>query len=75
MTPSIPSTTLPNHEERMRAAERIANWYLGDRGWAGKLVGAYLNPDAAIEALEREQRPEPRTEDDPGRHGYMKWKP
>lgn len=54
MTP-IQSTTLPDHEERMRAAERVALWYLGSRGYAGLLVGAYLNPDSAIASLEREQ--------------------
>lgn len=53
-----PATTLPDHDRRMDAAESVARWYLGDRGWAGKLVGAYLNPDAALEALELEQQPE-----------------
>lgn len=51
-----PSQKLPDHEERMAVAERVARFYLGDRGWAGFLVGAYLNPDAALESLEREQR-------------------
>jgi hypothetical protein len=46
--------TLPDHDERMRVAERVAGWYLGDRGWAGMLVGAYLNHEEAAKNLGRE---------------------
>lgn len=44
----------PDHEDRMRAAEDVARWYLGDRGWAGKIIGAYLWPDESREGLARE---------------------
>ncbi len=44
-----------DHDVRIRAAERMARWYLGDRGWGAKLVGAYLWPRATNEALDREE--------------------
>lgn len=46
------------NEKGMRAAEAVARWHLGDRHWAGLIVGAYLNPDAAMENLRAEQAEE-----------------
>ena len=46
------------HEKGMRAARERAEWELGDASWAGILVGAYLYPDADIDALRREQEPD-----------------
>lgn len=45
-----------DHEKRIRAAERMARWYLGDRNWGAKIVGAYLWPDATNEGLDREEQ-------------------
>lgn len=38
----------------MRAAEAFARWHLGDRGWAGLIINAYLNPESVMENLRRE---------------------
>jgi hypothetical protein len=43
---------LPDHEERMSAARRVAQWELGDSSWAGAIVEAYRDPDAAHEYLD-----------------------
>lgn len=45
----------PDHDERMRVAERFAWWHLGSPSWAGAIVEAYLHPEAVAEALDREQ--------------------
>jgi hypothetical protein len=45
-----------DHDKRMRAAEAVAQWYLADRGWAGKILGAYMYPDESMEDLRRERR-------------------
>lgn len=50
---------LPDHDERMRAAEALAQWHLGSRGWGGLIVGAYPHPVETMENLraERESKP------------------
>jgi hypothetical protein len=56
MNEPIPSNLkLPDHEKRMKAAEERARWKLGDRGWGGLLVGAYLAPDEAMATLREEE--------------------
>lgn len=42
-------------EAGLRAAEAVAQWHLGDRGWARILIGAYLNPEAALANLKAEK--------------------
>ncbi len=44
-----------DHDERLRVAERAARWYLGDRGYGGMIVGAYLWPDETSAGLDREE--------------------
>jgi hypothetical protein len=41
--------------EGMRVARAVAQWHLGYGYWAEKLVGAYLNPEAAEASLRREK--------------------
>lgn len=48
-------TDSPEYEERMKAARERAEWELGDRSWAGVLVGAFLYPDDDQHALEVEK--------------------
>ena len=43
------------HGRRMSAAYERAAWELGDPGWAGVIVGAYLHPDEDEAALKREK--------------------
>lgn len=47
--------TLPDHDERMRVVEQVAGWHLGYSSWGAFLVGAYTNPDAALESLREEK--------------------
>lgn len=47
-----------DHEERMSAARRVAQWRLGDGAWADEIVEAYRDPDAAHEYMDREDVPE-----------------
>jgi hypothetical protein len=47
-----------DHEERMGAARRYAQWHLGDGGHADAIVEAYRDPDAAHEYLDREGAPD-----------------
>jgi hypothetical protein len=42
-------------ENGLRAARAVAGWHLGYPSWADKLIGAYLNPEVALENLRREQ--------------------
>lgn len=51
------SDELVTEEERMRAAEAVAGWHLGDRTWAGLIVGAYKSPRLAMEVLRAEMAP------------------
>jgi hypothetical protein len=44
----------PDHDERMTAARKRAQWEIGDPAWAGVIVGAYLWPDEDRAALERD---------------------
>jgi len=37
------------------AARRYARWHLGDSAWAGEILRAYQNPDAANRELDKEQ--------------------
>ena len=39
----------------LQAARRYARWHIGDSNWADSIIGAYLNPDAAMEALDHDQ--------------------
>lgn len=39
------------HQRRMNAARAVAEWELGSASWAGTLIGAYLDPDGALEGL------------------------
>lgn len=41
------------HDHRLAVARRWAQWYLGDPSWADDLLEAYLDPEAATEALDR----------------------
>ena len=59
MTTDNPSARLDvprDHNERMRAARRVSHWYLGYSDWADMLVGAYMNPVDALEALRRDKQ-------------------
>lgn len=47
-----------DHEERMAAARRYAQWHLGDSGHADAIVEAYRDPDAAQDYMDREGVPE-----------------
>lgn len=47
-------TDSPEYEERMQAARERAEWELGDRSWAGVIVGAFLYPNEDREALAAE---------------------
>lgn len=52
MTAALPKPA--DHEERMAAARRRAQYELGDPSWAGLIVGAYLNPAADSAVLAEE---------------------
>jgi hypothetical protein len=58
---AIDETTRPfgisdsDHERRMDAARKRAEWELGDASWAGVIVGAYLYPNSDSEALKIER--------------------
>src|ERR1700676_2314722 len=58
MRPSLDEMAA-DHDERMRAAEKLSEWHLGSPGWADVLVGAYLHPTETMEILrtERERNP------------------
>jgi hypothetical protein len=43
----------PDHDRRMAAARQYATWYLGTPSWADSIIAAYLNPEAALEAVRR----------------------
>lgn len=43
------------HERGVKAAEEVARWKLGDRGWAHTILNAYFNPGEAIEKLREEE--------------------
>ena len=47
-----------DHEERMAAARRAAQWHLGDAAYADMIVEAYRDPDAAQDYMDREGVPE-----------------
>jgi hypothetical protein len=44
-----------DHDRRMDAARKRAEWELGDASWAGVIVGAYLYPDEDAAALASER--------------------
>lgn len=46
MSKERPDIRPDDHEERMTAAVKRAQWELGDGNWADIIVGAYLWPDA-----------------------------
>lgn len=46
---------LPDHEERMAAARRRAQWEIGDPSWAAVIVRAYLRPEADARSLAQDQ--------------------
>lgn len=62
MIPSLSAQNSTLDEEGLRAARAVAGWYLGYQSWADTLIGAYLNPQEAMENLRREKG-----EDDPHR--------
>lgn len=43
------------HEAGLRAARRYAGWHLGYQSWGDNIIHAYLNPEAAIKALDAEE--------------------
>lgn len=45
---------LSDHDRRMVAARRAAEWYLGSAHWADQLITYYLNPSDAMPFLEGE---------------------
>jgi hypothetical protein len=53
--PSSISKRPADHEARMAAAERRAEWELGDRAWAGMILAAYWNPEDDQAALDQEE--------------------
>ena len=42
-------------DERMRQARARAQWEIGDPGWASKIIGAFLYPDADAQQLRIEK--------------------
>ena len=44
-----------DYEDRMKAACARAEWELGDKSWAGVIVGAFLYHKLDAEALELEK--------------------
>jgi hypothetical protein len=52
--PETPNFSEYTHEERMAAARRCAQYELGDAGWAGIIIGAYLNPKDTNDYLDAE---------------------
>lgn len=55
VTRPVAPLTVPDHERRMAAARRRAQYELGDPSWAGVILAAYLNPTDDAAALAREQ--------------------
>lgn len=55
LPPPLPLTE--DHAARLAAAQRIAEWELGDPSWADVIVAAYLNPDQAAAELARQMNP------------------
>jgi hypothetical protein len=43
--------------EGMKAARALAGWHLGHPSWADTIINAYLNPETAMERLDREKAP------------------
>lgn len=52
MTQALTGTV---HEDGMKAARAYAGWYLGYPSWADNIINAYLNPQKAMDELERAQ--------------------
>ena len=48
-------------QNRMKAARLVAEWEIGDRSWADRIIWAYLNPAAAIADIHEQQKDENRT--------------
>lgn len=42
------------NEEGLTVARRFARWHLGDPSWAGEILWAYANPEAASKKLDEE---------------------
>ena len=43
------------HDKGLEQAKKRAEWELGDRSWAGIIIGAYLYPEQDAEMLEKEK--------------------
>lgn len=44
---------------RLEAARAVAEWNLGSKAWADRIITAYLNPTQAMHDLREEKAPEP----------------
>ncbi len=45
----------PDHDERVAAARRVAEWNLGDGDWGSVIVGVYFDPSTASVWLDEEE--------------------